>query len=161
MGLLILDIGWKYNGETEMYEDYTRQSLPTRQYRELLGSAICVFNSNNAFIIENILKCDDLNKYDWHSLIDLESGRLRRSIHEVITSKCGDRIETLFVGIVEMRNRIIHSYRITNSSGEQVLATKYKVSDGNRQFEITEEYLLCFIRLNGELSDLLHDLRGF
>ena len=38
-----------------MYESYTRQSLPTKQYRELLGSAICVFNSNNAFIIENIV----------------------------------------------------------------------------------------------------------
>ena len=56
-----------------MYESCTRQSLPTKQYRELLGSAICVFNSNNAFIIENILKCDDLDKYDWYHLIDLES----------------------------------------------------------------------------------------
>ena len=59
-----------------MYESYTRQSLPTKRYRELLGSAICVFNSNNAFIVENILKCDDLDKYDWYHLIDLESGRL-------------------------------------------------------------------------------------
>ena len=78
-----------------MYESYTRQSLPTKQYRELLGSAICVFNSNNAFIIENILKCDDLDKYDWYHLIDLESGHLKGSVHEVITSKCGDKIETL------------------------------------------------------------------
>ena len=29
-----------------------------------------------------------------------------------------------------------------------------------RQFEITEEYLLDFIGLNQELSDLLYDLRG-
>ena len=34
-----------------MYEKYTRQSLPNDDYRELLGSAISVFNSNNAFII--------------------------------------------------------------------------------------------------------------
>ena len=34
-----------------MYEDYTRQALPSKYYRELLGSAMCVFNSNNAFII--------------------------------------------------------------------------------------------------------------
>ena len=27
-----------------MYEPYTRQSLPDKEYRELLGSAICVFN---------------------------------------------------------------------------------------------------------------------
>lgn len=144
-----------------MYESYTRQSLPTKQYRELLGSAICVFNSNNAFIIENIFRCDDLNKYDWYHLIDLESGQLKGSVHEVITSKCGDKIETLFAKIIKMRNRIIHSYRITNASGEQVLATKERVKDGNRQFEITEEYLLSFIALNQELSDLLHNLRGY
>ena len=144
-----------------MYESYTRQSLPTKQYRELLGSAICVFNSNNAFIIENILKCDDLDKYDWYHLIDLESGRLKGSVHEVITSKCGDEIETLFSQIIKMRNRIIHSYRITNASGEQILATKERVKDGNRQFEITEEYLLNFIAFNQELSDLLHNLRGY
>ena len=143
-----------------MYESYTRQSLPTKQYRELLGSAICVFNSNNAFIIENILKCDDLGKYDWYNLMDMNSGELKGSVREVITSKCGDKIETLFAKIIEMRNRIIHSYRITNAAGEQVLATKKKVKDGNRQFEITEEYLLDFIDLNQELSDLLHDLRG-
>ena len=144
-----------------MYESYTRQSLPTKQYRELLGSAICVFNSNNAFIVENILRCDDLDKYDWHHLIDLESGHLKGSVHKVITSKCGDKIETLFAKIIRMRNRIIHSYRITNASGEQTLATKERVKDGNRQFEITEEYLLGFIGLNQELSDLLHDLRGY
>ena len=141
-----------------MYESYTRQSLPTKQYRELLGSAICVFNSNNAFIIENILKCD---KYDWYHLIDLESGHLKGSVHEVITSKCGDKIETLFAKIIKMRNRIIHSYRVTNASGEQILATKERVKDGNRQFEITEEYLLNFIAFNQELSDLLHNLRGY
>ena len=60
-----------------------------------------------------------------------------------------------------MRNRIIHSYCITNASGEQTLATKEKIKDGNRQFEITEEYLLGFIGLNQELSDLLYDLRGY
>ena len=144
-----------------MYESYTRQSLPSKQYRELLGSAICVFNSNNAFIIENILKCDDLGKYVWYNLMDMNSGELKGSVREVITSKCGDKIETLFAKIIRMRNRIIHSYRITNASGEQTLATKERVKDGNRQFEITEEYLLGFIGLNQELSDLLHDLRGY
>lgn len=44
---------------------------------------------------------------------------------------------------------------------EQVLATKTKINEGNKQFEITEEYMLDFIRLNNRLSDLLHHLRGF
>lgn len=54
-----------------MYEIYTRQALPERNYRELLGSAICVFNANNAFIIENILRTNGPDTYNWYSLIDL------------------------------------------------------------------------------------------
>lgn len=79
----------------------------------------------------------------------------------MISSKCGTEIEDLFVTIVNMRNRIIHSFRITDENGEQILATKEKVKDGNHQFPITEEYLLEFIGLNQQLSDKLHNLRGY
>lgn len=144
-----------------MYEEYTHQSLPSKRYRELLGGSICVFNSNNAFMIETILRLDTANDSDWYHLVDLEAGRLRQTMHEVILSKCGEEIEKLFIEIIERRNRIIHSYRITNAVGEQVLATKERVSKGNRQFEITEEYLLDFIKLNDKLSGLLHNLRGY
>ena len=144
-----------------MYEEYTHQSLPSKRYRELLGSAICVFNSNDAFMIETILRLDISNDFDWYHLTDLEAGKLKQTVHEVISLKCGEKIEKLFIEIIERRNRIIHSYRITNAAGEQVLATKERVSKGNRQFEITEEYLLGFIKLNDELSELLHNLRGY
>ena len=112
-------------------------------------------------MIENILRCDEIGKYDWYHLTDLESGKLKKSVHEVISSKCGTEIEDLFVTIVNMRNRIIHSFRITDENGEQILATKEKVKDGNHQFPITEEYLLEFIGLNQQLSDKLHNLRGY
>ena len=59
-----------------MYEFYTRQALPDKEYRELLGTALCVFNSNNSFIIENILKNDIDKVYNWYELIDAESGKL-------------------------------------------------------------------------------------
>lgn len=144
-----------------MYENYTRQSLPSRSYRELLGSAVCVFNSNNGFIIENILRCDDLEKYNWYELIDMTSGQLRGSVHNVISEKCGEEIENLFVELICMRNRIIHSFRITSKDGQQILATKEKIREGNRQFEITEEYLLKFIEKNQKLSDLLYKLGGY
>ena len=144
-----------------MYESYTRQSLPSKYYRELLGSAVCVFNSNNAFIIENILRCDELEKYNWYELIDMTSGQLRGSVHNVISAICGEEIEQRFVELINMRNRIIHSFRITNKDGQQVLATKEKMREGNRQFEITEEYLLEFIEKNQKLSDMLHELRGY
>ncbi len=35
-----------------MYESYSKQALPSKEYRELLGTALCVFNSNNNFVIE-------------------------------------------------------------------------------------------------------------
>ena len=140
-----------------MYESYTRQALPSKEYRELLGSAICVFNSNNAFVIENILHTNN-DDFDWFSLIDKESGRLRVSIKATITEVAGDEIEVLFAEIVEMRNRIIHSFQITYN-GEQILATKTKVADGNVQFKITEEYLRDFIKKNQLLSNLLYKYR--
>ena len=142
-----------------MYENYTRQSLPERYYRELLGSAVCVFNSNNGFIIENILKINS-EDYNWHNLIDKTSGNITNIVKKEISSKCGDEIEKLFSELVNERNRIVHSFRITNGNDEQVLATKAKEKDGNKQFEITEEYLLNFIKKNEKLSDLLYELRG-
>ncbi|OBX03696.1 selenium binding protein [Gallibacterium genomosp. 3] len=141
-----------------MYEAYTRQSLPSKQYRELLGSAICVFNSNNAFIIENILREDNGNQYNWFDLIDKTSGSLLKPIQETITDKAGDEIANLFKQLVNMRNRIIHSFQITDKDNEQKLATKDR---SHKQYIITEEFLLKFIKMNEELSDKLHDFRGY
>lgn len=70
-----------------MYENYTRQSLASKEYRELLGTAIYVFNTNNAFIIENILRNDKSKKYTWHNLIDLTSGKLIRKAKETILNE--------------------------------------------------------------------------
>ena len=144
-----------------MYESYTHQSLPSKCYRELLGTALCVFNSNNAFIIETILRLDISGDYDWYRLTDMESGQLKPSIANVISTNCGNEIYMLFEDLINRRNRIIHSYQITNKDGEQVLATKEKINKGNKQFEITEEYLMEFIQLNDKLSSMLHNLRGY
>lgn len=143
-----------------MYENYTKQSLPCKKYRELLGSALCVFNSNNSFMIENIIKTDSSN--DWYELIDKVSGKLRDKISTTISINSGNTdIEDLFMEIVEMRNRIIHSFQITSSSGKQILATKTNKKDGNIQFEITKKYLMEFIEKNERLSGLLHNYRGY
>lgn len=143
-----------------MYEPYSRQALPEKEYRELLGSALCVFNSNNAFIIENILRSDDDNVYNWYDLIDLESGRLKGKIRETISDKSNDEIETLFSQLVDKRNRIVHSFQITYDN-QQMLATKEKQKDGGKQFVITREYLLTFIKDNETLSSKLYAFRGF
>lgn len=140
-----------------MYENYTRQSLPSKEYRELLGTALCVFNSNNEFIIENIIRTDI--SFDWYELNNKTSGRLDDDISNTITLQCGDdTIAKLFSEIVEMRNRIVHSFQITATNEEQILATK---RPDNIQFNISEEYLMNFIKKNEELSVLLHQYRGY
>lgn len=143
-----------------MYESYTKQSLPSKEYRELLGTALSVFSSNNSFIIENIIRTD--NTFDWYELIDRVSGSLKDPIEKTISKRIGNnKIKDLFLEIVEMRNRIIHGFRITSKEGEQVIATKELKEKGSRQFIITEDYLMDFIKKNDELSDLLHKYRGY
>lgn len=138
-----------------MYENYTRQALPSKTYRELLGTALCVFNSNNAFIIENVLNTKIDSFLSWHSLIDKESGQLTPIIKQTIND---DNISQLFAQIIKMRNRIIHSYQITGPKNEQILCTKVKAPD-NKQFVITVDYLMKFIKENEKLSTLLHAYR--
>lgn len=141
-----------------MYEKYTRQALPEKDYRELLGSSICVFNSNNNFIIENILRAQTDDTYDWFTLIDKESGQLKPAVKKIINN---EEIYSLFEDIVAMRNRIIHSYQITDSkSNEPILCTKTRNPE-NKQFHITREYLMEFIKKNESLSSLLHKFRGY
>ncbi len=141
-----------------MYENYTRQSLPAKEYRELLGSAICVFNSNNSFIIENVLREDGERNYNWYDLIDKTSGQLKAAINDTITTKAGSEIAQIFSDLVDKRNRIIHSFQITNDDKKQILATKDKQ---HNQFVITKEYLLDFIKANEVLSDKLYTFRGY
>ena len=137
-----------------MYEEYSRQSLPSKRYRELLGSAICVFNSNNQFIIENILRIDDSN-YSWYELIDKTSGDLSQAVKQTISKNSDTKIATLFLSIIAQRNRILHSFQVTENE-QQILRTKTKK---NEQFTITESYLLKFIKDNEKLCLMLDQLR--
>lgn len=116
-----------------------------------------VFSSNNSFIIENILRTDP--SHSWYELIDLESGKLKPIVKEIFLKRSDFQIFEKFSEIVEMRNRIIHGFRITSKSGEQILGTKVKNS--GEQFEITENYLIKFIKFNDELSSMLTKYRGF
>lgn len=139
-----------------MYETYTRQALPEKKYRELVWTAICVFNSNNSFIIENYLRTTISTK-NRHQLIDLESWKLLNLLRK--ESSLTEQIITLFSEIVYKRNRIVHSFQVTDTSDNtQKLCTKDK---NQVQFIITEEYLLKFIDENWKLSNFLHEFRWF
>jgi len=140
-----------------MYEDYSRISLPSKYYRELLGSSICVFNLNNSFIIENLIN-DTALKLKWHDLIDMTSGSLKKFLTPVFYNR--QDIINLFSEIVSIRNRIIHSFRITYTKEEmgdyQILATKNK--DGTQSI-IDESFLLDFITKNNSLNAMLYEFR--
>ncbi|MDT2620905.1 selenium binding protein [Lactococcus petauri] len=147
-----------------MYNDLTLQALPKQEYIELLGVSLYVFNSNNSFIIENILiNQEDLN---WYTLIDFTSGKIIEPAEKTILKKTketdneelGMKIINLFKELISKRNRIIHAFCITDQdSREQLLATKDK---NNIQYPITIEYLQEFIKQNSILSSLLHEFRG-
>lgn len=134
-----------------MYEEYTRQSLPDSDYRELLGTAICAFNQNNAFVIENLLRkgCDG----DWWALTNNTSGPIANKLKKAIG--CDSNLSKLFAELVDERNRIVHSFQITYD-GKQVLQTLDKDMNQSR---ITKERIIEFIENNGQLSAMLHDYR--
>ena len=140
-----------------MFEELTRQSLPTPEYRELVGMAVCVFNANNAFIIENIVR-ESKNVSLWYTLVDSNSRDLCRWIRKYLPDEFFD-ITELFDEIVTQRNRIVHSFQYTTGDGQQELMTKEKIQEGNKQFPINEEYLKEFIRLNNRLNQRLDDFR--
>ena len=118
-----------------MYDtSLTRIALPSKEYLYLLGVAISVFSSNNSFIIENIIQTD--HTQSWYELVDKTSGSLKPNIDKTISQVAGKEIEDHFQQICEMRNRIMHAFRITSKDGEQILATKAKEENGGEQFEI-------------------------
>lgn len=137
-----------------MYETYTRQPLPSKEYRELLGSAICVFNANTSFIIENLMSVNE--KLSWYTLMDQTSGKLFQEIEKTLNPIDSD-ILSRFKELTEKRNRIIHGFQGTEK-GIQILFTKTKNPD-NEQFLITKQFLMEFIKLNEEFCDKLHNLR--
>lgn len=144
----------------------TKQSMPTENYRLLLGTALCAFNGNIGFIIENILRLSDDKETTWSDLLDASYKTLKAIVAEKIDDNSEIDISKLFEKICDMRHRIIHSFRITDKDGTQILRTKTKKDkkDENKpveQFDITEKYLEDFIELNGILSSLLHELRGY
>lgn len=138
-------------------EKYTRIALPEDDYITLLGIALYVFNSNNSFIIENILHVKK-DEADWYELIDDEKGKVINTLKEILTDS--HEIYKLFKSIKEKRNRIVHSFPITEkNTGRQRLQTKSKIRKGNEQELISEEYLIEFIQENELLNNLLYQFR--
>lgn len=121
----------------------------------------CCSMPNSGFLIKNILYAN-VSPDSWYDWIDKTFGQLKTHLSNTISKKSGNKdIENLFLEIVEMRNRIIHGFRITSKEGEQILATKERKENGHLQFEITPKYLMDFIEKNDKLSDLLHEYRGY
>lgn len=142
-----------------MKSGLTRQSLPDRDYLELLGAALCVYNSNFGFLIENIRHTDPTR--EWRDLVDKPAGGLLTIVKEVISKRSGNNeIADLFKNLSERRHRIIHSLRATSRVNKQTLYTKEMEKNGGEQFEITVRYLEDFVSDNSVLAGLLDEYRN-
>lgn len=81
---------------------------------------MCTLNSSNLFIIENILKIDSKN-YNKLDLINKTFKNLLSVIDEIITSVTqNDKISIIFNELVNIRNKIVHSFQITDENGNQL-----------------------------------------
>ena len=87
------------------------------------------------------------------------SGKLLRHVENQFEKRNAGKVLELFEKLIGKRNRIIHRFQMTDSNGQQTLATKEKETD--KQFQITEEYLFDFIKENEKLSNELHNPRGY
>ena len=158
-------------GCEKMYESYSRQALPDRKYREILGAALYVFNSNYDFLIENILHIKDKlqlkNDIDWWNLMNLEAGKLKRKLQQDSSfepyREIFDHHPSLmgeFNHLKNRRNRIVHSFTAASDhdSHKQVL---YSLDPKTKeQEEITEAYLLEFIKENEVFALRLDEFRN-
>uniref|UniRef100_UPI003242A0E8 hypothetical protein n=1 Tax=Lactococcus sp. TaxID=44273 RepID=UPI003242A0E8 len=104
--------------------------------------------------------------YSFYTKIDLSENFATEPVTKTIINesekqnkkKLGKDIEEIFSSLVETRNRIIHSFAITDPSGVQILRTKEKKT--HTQFTITTELLMKFIKDNEKLASKLHEFRG-
>lgn len=136
----------------------TRFALPDEDYLTLLGEAIYVFNSNAAFLVENLL-CSGAP--DWYALMDMTSGRLQRDAKKWLIDEENEEVLKLFGELASERNRIVHSFPVTYE-GRQELRTKTKVGDKrrpNHQYQIDRDMLRSFVDKNQELSEELYKCR--
>lgn len=158
-------------GCEKMYESYSRQALPDRKYREILGAALYVFNSNYDFLIENILHIKDKlqlqDDIDWWDLMNLEAGKLKRKLQQDSFfepyKEIFDHHPSLmhqFNHLKNRRNRIVHSFTATSDhdSHKQVLCSLDPKT--KEQKEITEADLLEFIKENEAFALQLDKFRN-
>lgn len=65
-----------------------------------------MFNSNNAFVVEIVLRISGEENGSWSQLMDRTSGSLGKVVRKVIEPKYGPAIPDLFSDLVNDRNRI-------------------------------------------------------
>lgn len=153
-----------------MYEKYSRQPVPSRKYREILGAALYIFNSNYDFLVEDILHIKEklqLNdKIDWWNLMNLEAGKLKQKLQQdpAFTPykkvlKHHPELMQEFNYLKNTRNRIVHGFTATSNHNSQVPALYSLNPKTKEQEEITEEYLLNFIKMNESFNLKLYTFR--
>lgn len=135
--------------------DYKNKPLPSREYLQTLGKALYIFNNSNSYVIEMILHCEP-DEYTWADLIDRNSGNLRYPIKQMIAKGVNGIIAEKFEELVEVRNRIAHSFQIRDKvTGKPILAARNHKT--GRQTTLTMKYLEKFIEDNIAFAKMLDE----
>ena len=135
--------------------DYSNELLPDKAYLTLLGKALYIFNNSNSYVIEKILHCEP-DEYSWSELIDRNSGNLRYPIKQTLSKGTDNRIINKFEELIDVRNRIAHSYQIKDkATGKPILAARNHKT--GRQSILTTKYLENFIQKNYDFVKILDE----
>ena len=100
------------------------------------------------------MKCSK-DDYTWNDLIDRNSGNLRWPIRQTIAKTSPDIAQT-FEDLVDVRNRIAHSYQTLDKSGSPVLAARDHKT--GRITILTEKYLRDFITKNLDFVEAVENM---
>lgn len=152
------------SGDALAIKRNTRIALPEDNgYIFRLGVALYAFNSMSSFMTEIITYLDPgANRNELHMLtsgkvLDRFRSTVKRWSRDDI-SEPARRAATEFECLNTERSDFVHSYPITNASGEQILHRR--VDEKGKYFEVTSAFLDDFTNRISTVSDALYEIRS-
>lgn len=166
------DIDDKKYWEELRVDDRAVSVLPKLDYTALVGASVYYFDRCQSFIVELLVHQPTIG-LEWRNLTDKTAGQLCPIVEKHLDDKSyiDPKLHDVFSDLSEQRDRIVHGYPVTDTeTGEQRLHTKNKEKtkneqdwekpDAGKQYPITHEYMLDFIKQVADLTYRLDDVRA-
>lgn len=143
----------------------TRIALPKDNgYLFRLGVALYSFSSLSSFMAEIASHLDPaINRTELQAKMGGDIlNAFRKSVkiakaYVPAVGPIGQAAADLFEELNTKRSDIVHAYPITNTSNAQILHRRFDVK--GKYFEVTNEFLNCFISRLQDVSDRLYEIR--